>query len=724
MRLLAHRRGPAPARRPGRRRGLPLQPVRDGRRRSGSTPASTSPTSRPSSRSTSPRRPTGRSCPTRPRPTAVAGARRRRHAGTSPTDRRGSSTYITALVAGPYHVVRDEYTGPHGTYPLGVFCRSSLAPYLDADDLFDVTKQGFAFFEDDFGHPYPFGKYDQLFVPEYNAGRDGERRLRDLHRGLRLPLPGHRRRLSSRRGQHDPARAGPHVVRQPRDDALVERPVAQRVVRRVGLAPRHGRGHALHRRVDRPSAHQRKTWAYRQDQLPSTHPIAADDPRPEDVEVNFDGITYAKGASVLKQLVAWVGRSRSSPGCAPTSPSTPGATPTSTTCSSSWRRPPGATCDLVRGSGCETAGRQHAAPGVEVDDRRHVRRRPSSRSRPAPPGYETLRPHRIARRPVRPCVDGALHAHRPLELDVDGRAHRGARSSSAGAQPDLLLVNDDDLTYAKIRLDERSLGHRHRAPRATSTRPMPRALVWAAAWDMTRDAEWSAGDYLAAGAVRACPPRPTSAWSRRSCCRSARRSSSTPHPSTATSTGAPGRGRALGDCSPQPRAATTSSPTPGPRSTWPGPPISSTSWPACSTARSPSTGWSSTPTCAGRCSGAWSPQGRAGRRRDRRRAGPRRHRHRGAAARPPSRCAIPTAAGQGSRPGRRRSPTSPLPNAHARGNHVRASASRPARAVPAVPRPLLRGHRRGLGHPQRRDGRDGGHGPLPGAAGRAGDGAS
>ncbi|MBP7972660.1 MAG: aminopeptidase N, partial [Candidatus Nanopelagicales bacterium] len=80
------------------------------------------------------------------------------------------STYITAIVAGPYHVVRDEYSGPHGTYPLGIFCRNSMAEHLDAEDIFTLTKQGFAFYEDAFATPYPFAKYDQLFVPEFNAG--------------------------------------------------------------------------------------------------------------------------------------------------------------------------------------------------------------------------------------------------------------------------------------------------------------------------------------------------------------------------------------------------------------------------------------------------------------------------------------------------------------------------------------------------------------------------
>ena len=80
--------------------------------------------------------------------------------------RRSCPTYITAVAAGPYHVVRDEHDG----IPLGIFCRQSLAAYLDPDEIFEVTRQGFDFFHDAFGVRYPFGKYDQLFVPEFKAG--------------------------------------------------------------------------------------------------------------------------------------------------------------------------------------------------------------------------------------------------------------------------------------------------------------------------------------------------------------------------------------------------------------------------------------------------------------------------------------------------------------------------------------------------------------------------
>ncbi len=159
------------------------------------------------------------------------------------------STYITALVAGPYHRVTDSYTGTYGTYPLDVYCRESLAQYLDSDEILTVTKQGFAYFEEQFGVAVPVREVRPAVRAGVQRRRDGERRLRDDPRGLRLPLARDGRRLRAAR-QHDPARARAHVVRRPRHDDLVGRPVAQRVLRRVGRALVQRQRHPLHRRLD------------------------------------------------------------------------------------------------------------------------------------------------------------------------------------------------------------------------------------------------------------------------------------------------------------------------------------------------------------------------------------------------------------------------------------------------------------------------------------------
>ncbi|MEK9665474.1 MAG: M1 family aminopeptidase, partial [Candidatus Nanopelagicales bacterium] len=190
----------------------------------------------------------------------------------APTPRM--STYITALVAGPYHVVRDEYVGPHGTYPLGVFCRASLAPYLDEDDIFGLTKQGFAFFEEEFGVPYPFGKYDQLFVPEFNAGAMENAAcvtfLEDLVFRSRVTDAAYEQRANTILHEMAHMWFGDLVTMKWWDDLWLNESFAE-------WASHHANVNAT-RYSDAWTtfSNLRKAWGYREDQLPSTHPIAED----------------------------------------------------------------------------------------------------------------------------------------------------------------------------------------------------------------------------------------------------------------------------------------------------------------------------------------------------------------------------------------------------------------------------------------------------------------
>ena len=215
------------------------------------------------------------------------------------------STYITAVVAGPYHVVRDEYVGPNGTYPLGVFCRNSLAPSLDADEIFLLTKQGFEFYERTFDTPYPFAKYDQLFVPEFNAGAMENAGcvtfLEDYVFRSRVTDAAYEQRSNTILHELAHMWFGNLVTMHWWDDLWLNESFAE-------WASHYANVNAT-RFTDAWTTflNQRKAWAYRQDQLPSTHPIAADMTDLEAVRVNFDGITYAKGAAALRQLVAWVG---------------------------------------------------------------------------------------------------------------------------------------------------------------------------------------------------------------------------------------------------------------------------------------------------------------------------------------------------------------------------------------------------------------------------------
>ena len=212
------------------------------------------------------------------------------------------STYITALVAGPYASVHDEHDG----IPLGIYCRRSLLQHLDPDDLFTVTKQGFDFYHRVFGYRYPFGKYDQLFVPEFNAGAmenaGAVTFLEDYVFRSKVTDAAYERRAETVLHEMAHMWFGDLVTMRWWDDLWLNESFAtyMSVLCQVE-ATRYTRGWTTF-------ASSEKTWAYRQDQLPSTHPIAADIADIEAVKVNFDGITYAKGASVLKQLVAWVGQ--------------------------------------------------------------------------------------------------------------------------------------------------------------------------------------------------------------------------------------------------------------------------------------------------------------------------------------------------------------------------------------------------------------------------------
>jgi aminopeptidase N len=215
------------------------------------------------------------------------------------------STYITAIVAGEYAVVRDSYTGAGGEIPLGVFCRQSLVEHLDTDDILLLTRQGFDFFESAFGYPYPFGKYDQLFVPEYNMGameNAGCVTFRDeyIFRS-RQTVAAYETRANTILHEMAHMWFGDLVTMRWWDDLWLNESFAE-------WASHHSMVHATRFTEGWTGfSNARKGWAYRQDQLPSTHPIAADNADLEAVEVNFDGITYAKGASSLRQLVAWVG---------------------------------------------------------------------------------------------------------------------------------------------------------------------------------------------------------------------------------------------------------------------------------------------------------------------------------------------------------------------------------------------------------------------------------
>jgi aminopeptidase N len=395
------------------------------------------------------------------------------------------STYITALVAGPYHVVRDEHDG----IPLGVYCRASLAEYLDADKIIEVTRQGFDFFRTVFAQPYPFGKYDQLFVPEFNAGAMENAGcvtfLEDYVFRSRVTDAAYERRAETVLHEMAHMWFGDLVTMRWWDDLWLNESFAtyMSVLCLAEATQWPGAWTTF--------ANLFKAWAYRQDQLPSTHPISADIPDIRAVEVNFDGITYAKGAAVLKQLVAYVGRDNFLEGVRRYFQRHAWSNTVLADLLDALEETSGRDLTAWSKEWLETAGVNTLRPSYELDaDGRFTQ---FAVVQEAPAGHPTLRSHRVAVG-LYDRTDEGIVRRRRAELDVVG-ARTEVPELTGEQRPDLVLVNDDDLTYAKIRLDEHSMATLVTGIGEISD-SLPRALCWAAAWDMCRDAEVATRDYV------------------------------------------------------------------------------------------------------------------------------------------------------------------------------------------------------------------------------------
>jgi aminopeptidase N len=400
------------------------------------------------------------------------------------------SSYITALVAGPYSEVRSELTSSDGrVIPLGVFARASMTEFLDADYIFEKTRQGFEFFEKAFDFPYPFDKYDQLFVPEFNAGameNAGAVTFTETYvfRSKVTDAIRERRVITI---LHELAHMwfGDLVTMQWWNDLWLNESFAE---------------YASHLAVAEATewkntwstfASLEKSWAFRQDQLPSTHPIVAEINDLLDVQVNFDGITYAKGAAVLKQLVAWVGQEKFLAGVSQYFKKHAFKNTELKDLLVELEKTSGRELKSWSKLWLETAGVNTLKPELSVSANgtitHFVVQQTAIASQP------TIRPHRMAIG-FYDLIDGKLKRTSQIELDVDGK--RTHVSQLVGLkQPALILLNDGDLAYAKIRLDDTSwataLEHL-----SDIEDPLARTIVWGAAVDASRDAEADPADFI------------------------------------------------------------------------------------------------------------------------------------------------------------------------------------------------------------------------------------
>ncbi len=406
---------------------------------------------------------------------------------------RPISTYLTAVVAGPYHAVRDHYsrTLADGTVldiPLAALCRRSLAPYFDADEILGVTKLGLDFFHEKFDYPYPFGKYDQVFVPEYNIGameNPGCVTFREEF-VFRSKVTDAAYEARANVVLHEMAHMwfGDLVTMRWWDDLWLKESFAD-FMGSYGLVGAGTRYQAAWVTF----ANQRKAWAYRQDQFPTTHPITADIRDLEDAKLNFDGITYAKGASVLKQLVAYAGADaffegarryfrRHAFGNTELADLLDILEDTSGRDLKSWAA-----------AWLQTAGVNTLTPQLTVDAEGRITELAVLQD------GDVQRPHRIAVGLYDRDADGALVRTERFELDVTG-ARTVVTGAAGRTRPALVLLNDDDLTYCKIRFDEESL-ETLRTGLGAIKDDLARALAWSAVWNLTRDALMPARDYVA-----------------------------------------------------------------------------------------------------------------------------------------------------------------------------------------------------------------------------------
>jgi aminopeptidase N len=399
-------------------------------------------------------------------------------------------SYLVAVVAGSWHVVGDTYQGSNGQrVPLRLLCRASLAPHLDAAELFDTTTRGLDYFQRAFAVPFPFAKYDQVFVPEHTFGameNAGCVTLRESH-VFRSKVTDAEHETRAVTMLHELAHMwfGDLVTMRWWDDAWLNESFASYAATlALSAATRWRDGWVTF-------VEQRQARAFHADQLPSTHPVASDIADVSAMEVNFDGITYDKGAAALRQLAAAVGESNFLAGVHTYFTRHAWGNTTLADLLTALREASGVDLDGWADDWLRTCGLNTLRPEFDTDDA--GRFTAFAIAQRAPAAHPTLRRHHVAIGLYDRTEHGIVRRDR-IETTVAGRRVdipelRGVR------RPDLLLVNDDALTFAKMHLDEASL-------RTVLTgvdrivAPMPQTVCLAVAWEMTRDAELPARDYL------------------------------------------------------------------------------------------------------------------------------------------------------------------------------------------------------------------------------------
>lgn len=401
------------------------------------------------------------------------------------------STYLTALVAGPYFKIESEYKGAK-VVPLGLYCRKSLAEHMDSEELFDITRRGFAAFEKDFGLAYPFDKYDQIAVAEFNAGameNAGCVTFAENYFVFRSKVTDKEYNWRANVILHEMAHMwfGDLVTMSWWDDLWLNESFAEWAsYYTLAYSTRFTNSWTVFNA-------ERKNWAYRQDQLSSTHPIAADMHDLEAVKTNFDGITYAKGASVLQQLVAYVGLEAFIAGLKKYFEKHAWGNTTLNDLIVELEATSGRDLGPWITTWLQTSGVNTWRPELVIDGDTYTSIAVKQEAPLVPAGSTELRPHRMAVG-LYDLVGGKVVRRKRSELDVSG-ATTLVPELAGEKVADLLVLNDGDMSYGKLRFDDRSIAtlKSHLGDIEDS---LTRALAWSAVWDMARDGELAASDYV------------------------------------------------------------------------------------------------------------------------------------------------------------------------------------------------------------------------------------
>ena len=401
------------------------------------------------------------------------------------------STYVTAIVAGAYTSVHDEYKGEK-TIPMGIYARKSFFQYVDAENIFEVTKQGFAYFEKTFGLAYPFGKYDQIAVAEYNWGAMENVGCVTFHEDVLIFRSKVTERSYISRAStihHEMAHMwfGDLVTMKWWQDLWLNESFAEWAsYMAVSESTKYKNAWTEFNSV-------RKNWAYRADQLSSTHPIAVEMKDLDDVRTNFDGISYAKGASVLQQLVAHVGRDNFIAGLRKYFAKHAYANTELSDLITELEATSGKDLTAWVATWLRTAGVNTLRPVIALDGDKYASVAVKQEVPLIPAGSKELRPHRLYIG-LFDIKGDALTRRESIEVDIAGDLTE-IKELAGKKAADLLLINDKDQTYAKLRFDDRSVATMKKYLGQLDD-SLARGLIWASLWDSTRDGELSASDYI------------------------------------------------------------------------------------------------------------------------------------------------------------------------------------------------------------------------------------